>query len=338
MTGRHGRWNAQRLVWAAVMSMAAVCAGLALGGASSGAATSGWYVATTPGTGADDIALGSSCANAELCMAVGISIQNIASDESFAPLVESWNGSSWSLGPQAPVPPGDGGGLFAVSCVNGADCWAVGAVLGVAGNGNPSATLIENWNGASWSIVPSPTPTGPDVEGAVLQGVHCVSATSCVAVGFSTDDSGANLHAVIEQWNGAAWTLVPAADTGQAFEQLSGVTCAATSDCWAVGNAGAVQQNPNFLPIFPGAVGDQGLIEHWDGSSWTVVPSTTEPSPSGGFLYGVTCTDAANCWASGATTDTSGMASGLLLQHWNGSKLVRFVELRSGRIDRRHPQ
>ncbi len=252
-------------------------------------------------------------------MAVGISIQNIASDESFAPLVESWNGSSWSLGPQAPVPPGDGGGLFAVSCVNGADCWAVGAVLGVAGNGNPSATLIENWNGASWSIVPSPTPTGPDVEGAVLQGVHCVSATSCVAVGFSTDDSGANLHAVIEQWNGAAWTLVPAADTGQAFEQLSGVTCAATSDCWAVGNAGAVQQNPNFLPIFPGAVGDQGLIEHWDGSSWTVVPSTTEPSPSGGFLYGVTCTDAANCWASGATTDTSGMASGLLLQHWNGS-------------------
>ncbi len=319
MTSRHRRWSALRLVCASAISVAVIGTGLFLGAVSGGAATSGWYVATTPGTGADDIALGSSCANAQQCVAVGISIQNINTTSTFSPLVESWDGSTWTLGPQAPVPSGDGGGLFAVSCVNGADCWAVGAILGVAGNGNPSATLIENWNGSSWSIVPSPTPTGPGVQGAVLQGVTCVSATSCVAVGFSTDNTGANLQAVIEQWDGSTWTLVPGADTGQAFEQLSGVTCVGADDCWAVGNAGPVQQNPNFLPIFPGAVGDQGLIEHWDGSSWSVAPSATEPSPNGGFLYGVTCVSSSDCWASGATTDTSGMASGLLLQHWNGT-------------------
>ncbi|HEX4433639.1 MAG TPA: hypothetical protein VH012_02340 [Acidimicrobiales bacterium] len=318
-TKRHGGWIRGRLVGGCAISLIVIGAGLLQGTASSGAATSGWYVAPTPGTGADDIALGLSCANAQQCFAVGISIDNIDTNGTFSPIVESWNGSSWSLGPQAPVPSGDGGGLFDVSCVSGADCWAVGAVLGVAGDGNPSATLIENWNGSSWSIVPSPTPTGAGVQGAVLQGVSCVSATSCVAVGFSTNDTGASFHALTELWNGSGWSLVPAADTGQAFEQLSGVECTSASDCWAVGNAGATQQNPNFLPIFPGAVGDQGLIEHWNGSSWSVVPSATEPSPDGGFLYGVTCVGAADCWASGATTDTSGMASGLLLQHWNGN-------------------
>ncbi len=91
------------------------------------------------------------------------------------------------------------------------------------------------------------------------------------------------------------------------------------ADCWAVGNAGPAQQNPNFLPIFPGASGDQGLIEHWDGASWSVTPSATESSPNGGYLYGLTCVTASDCWASGATTDDTGMASGLIMQHWDGS-------------------
>ena len=72
---------------------------------------------------------------------------------------------------------------------------------------------------------------------------------------------------------------MPAADTGQAFDQLNSVECLAADDCWAVGNAGSTQQNPNFLPIYPGAAGDQGIIEHWDGSSWSLIPSVTEPSP-----------------------------------------------------------
>ena len=221
-------------------------------------------------------------------------------------------------GPQPPVPTVAGGGLFDVSCVSGSDCWAVGAVVDVDGDGNPTAALIENWNGVSWSMIPSPAVTGPGVVGAVLQGVSCVSAASCVAVGFSTDDTGANLHTVTEQWNGLAWSLGLSADTGQAFDQLNSVQCVSAGDCWAVGNAGPAQQDPNFLPIYPGAVGDQGLIEHWDGSAWSLSPSVTESSPNGGYLNGITCVGATDCWASGATTDTSGMASGLLLQHWNG--------------------
>src|ERR1700733_1004244 len=193
MNSRHSMGALARLVAACSLLIVVIGAGSVLGETDGGAATSGWYVATVPGTGADNVVLGSSCANALQCMSVGLSIENISSGNStFSPLVESWNGSSWSLG-AAPLPAGDGGGFFNVSCVNGSDCWAVGAVLGVPGNGNPTGTLIENWNGASWSIVPSPTPTGTGVVGAVLQGVSCTSASNCVAVGFSTDQNGENV-------------------------------------------------------------------------------------------------------------------------------------------------
>jgi hypothetical protein len=285
----------------------------------SAASPSGWYVATTPATGADDVLLGSSCPNALQCFAAGISIQNINSNGTFSPLAETWNGTTWTLAAPPPLPPGRGGGLFNVSCVTGSDCWAVGAVQDASGNGNPTGSLIENWNGSAWSVVPSPTPTGPGVVGAVLQGVSCISASSCFAVGYTSDQNGENLNAFIEQWNGGAWNIVPGATTGQTFDQLSTVQCLATNNCWAVGNAGPAQQNPNFLPIFPGAAGDQGLIEHWDGTSWSVTPSATYPSPSGGYLSGLGCAAASDCWASGATTDSSGHPAGVLMEHWNGS-------------------
>src|SRR5208282_1040754 len=61
----------------------------------SGASPSGWYVATTPGTGADDVLLGSTCANATQCWAVGVSIIDISSNNSsYAPIVETWNGTT----------------------------------------------------------------------------------------------------------------------------------------------------------------------------------------------------------------------------------------------------
>ena len=68
----------------------------------SGAAPSGWYVATVPGTGADDVVLGSTCANALQCWAVGVTIVNIGGPGStYAPLVETWNGTSWTLNAHA---------------------------------------------------------------------------------------------------------------------------------------------------------------------------------------------------------------------------------------------
>ena len=60
--------------------------------------------------------------------------------------------------------------------------------------------LIEAWNGAVWSIVPSPSPG----SGSALISASCASTTFCAAVGsYATETSGGTL---IDRWNGHAWT------------------------------------------------------------------------------------------------------------------------------------
>ena len=95
---------------------------------------------------------------------------------------------------------------------------------------------------------------------------------------------------------------------------------------------------PELPPHLSSAAGDQGLIEHWDGSSWSLIPSVAEPSPNGGYLNGVTCVSSTDCWASGATTDTNGTASGLLLQHWNGATWTDILRICSRLFHARHTQ
>jgi hypothetical protein len=280
-----------------------------------GAAPSGWNIVTSPGTGDDDVPLGTTCASSVTCWSVGVSIANINSSATFHALIQAWNGSSWSLAPSPALPANEGSGLFSVTCAAGADCLAVGTVLGATGN--PAGTLVERWNGASWTVVPSPTPNGS--AGGILQGVSCASGSDCWALGYTTDTNGGPLNILAEHWDGSSWSIVPTDPSGQTFDQLTSVSCVGSSNCWAVGAAGPVQQNPNFLPIFPAAAGGQGLIEHWDGHTWSATTSYSAPSPEGSYLSHVACLDASDCWASGSTTNSSGSASGTLMERWNGS-------------------
>ena len=73
--------------------------------------------------------------------------------------------------------------------------------------------------------------------------------------------------------------------------------------------------------MFPGAVGDQGLIEHWDGSAWSIVPSTTEPLPSGGYLSGLEVRRRRSDQGPSRRNDRhrAGNAAGILVEHWDGT-------------------
>lgn len=71
-------------------------------------------------------------------------------------------------------------------------------------------------------------------------------------------------------------------------------TCLTGSDCWLVGSRTAKFGLPG-----------KGLIEHWNGSRWSVVPS-----PAGvTTLIGIDCSATADCWA---------ITGGLSAVHWNG--------------------
>jgi hypothetical protein len=64
-------------------------------------------------------------------------------------------------------------------------CTAVGELYNHSGS---SRTLIESWNGTSWSAVPSPS----SASGSQLDAVSCVSATVCTSVGSYINTSGAS--------------------------------------------------------------------------------------------------------------------------------------------------
>jgi hypothetical protein len=188
----------------------------------------GWSLQTTPnpsGATASSLA-GVSCVSSKSCVAVG-SYTNSAGTE--VALAEAWNGTEWSL-QTTPIPTGGYAlKLAGVSCFSEAGCTAVGQYKEHFGN---VVSLAERWNGTSWAIQATPSRTEWD-GGWDLNAVSCSYATSCVAVGSTTEG---RVRTLAEFWNGTEWTIQSPASPSEATESiLAGVSCAAPPLCMAVG-------------------------------------------------------------------------------------------------------
>lgn len=195
--------------------------------------------------------------------------------------------ATWSI-QSAPIPAGATSSAFSgVSCTTLTTCVAVGDYVNGSG---VELTLAELWNGTTWSVLPTPTPTG--ATGSALGGVSCATASACAAVGYYVNASGVDMT-LVEGWNGIAWSIqASASPTGGGV--LSSVSCR-VSPCTAVGHS---SQN---IP----------LAERWNGSAWVIQPTATPAG--GGALSGVSCTAASSCSAVGQ----SGKAT--LAERWNGT-------------------
>ena len=197
------------------------------------------------------------------------------------PLIEHWNGSSWSI---VPGPQPYDGELRGVSAVSSTSAWAVGFYIDQKTSTHHS--LIEHWNGSRWSMIPHPEPAGVPEFFAVA----ALSDTNVWAVGTYT---GNGWQALIEHWNGQQWTIVKS-PSGSAYYNsfLFGISAVSSTNIWAVGYA-----EPN---------NEITLVEHWNGTSWSIIPS---PNSSRGLdhLNGVTALSSTNVWAVGS-----------VIEHWNG--------------------
>jgi hypothetical protein len=112
-----------------------------------------WSLVSPADFNARNDALGTlSCTSPANCFAVG-SFDNATSDNATPyPLVERWNGKTWSVVAAAASASGTGGSFNGVSCTTSRDCLAVGSVIFNEFN---QTALVEHWNGKSWAIVPS---------------------------------------------------------------------------------------------------------------------------------------------------------------------------------------
>ena len=162
------------------------------------------------------------------CVAVGSATP---SGEPTQTLAMMWNGTAWSSAPRPRLPYASRGALDAVSCVNRFSCFAVGV--------QDTRSLIERWDGSRWSVVPS-VDYWDKYFFNELTGVSCGSPVGCVAVGTAEADGipspGRHLEALIETWDGTAWSLTippPQGDAG--VNSLAGVSCT-SEHCAAVGD------------------------------------------------------------------------------------------------------
>ncbi len=312
--GRGGSWRKiVRCVGAVAVGLLLFSTGVPTAHA---AAPSGWNIVPGPDSGASGshLLMGTTCTSTWNCWAVGGAFSGLGNNSQPDALVDRWNGSTWSTGPDA-VPPGSRASLlWGVSCIGASDCWAVGAEAGAGTGPKAPLPLAEHWNGSTWSVVPT-----PDVH-AYLFSVTCTGASNCWAVGSTLDGNKNLLTGIIIHWNGSRWSEVRRTSSGQPFDQFDSVTCSGPSDCWAVGFSGPDQIQYNLIPgVYPEVSGSEALVEHWNGSTWTISPLPPAATPLGQYLSAVNCTGSSNCWAVGATMDSEGLPSTTLVEHWNGS-------------------
>ena len=161
-----------------------------------------WSIVSTPNPpSTEDSFLSSvSCTSSTSCMAVG-STENGTAEQTLA---EQWNGVTWSIVSTPDTSAVLDNTLSSVSCVGPSACTAVGSGNTVTAR----QTLIEQWNGASWSIVPSPNPSTS--QSGELDAVSCVGASFCMAAGDNSN--GTNDVPLAEEWNGSVWSIVPTPD------------------------------------------------------------------------------------------------------------------------------
>ncbi len=153
---------------------------------------SGWSIVSSPTpNGSPESVLDSvTCAGTGGCWAVGDTYDAAGAE---VPLIEQTTGGGWSIVPS--LTPSNS--VFdAVACAGAGDCWAAGFSSTTPG-GTTFQTLIEHYTQGAWSIVPStPPPGSTDTE---VDGIACVSATSCWAAGSSGDVSPTSGQALVEQ-------------------------------------------------------------------------------------------------------------------------------------------
>lgn len=224
------------------------------------------------------------------------------------PLVERWDGTSWHLVGNLPLPPSaaptNGGSLVAVTHIPGThQLWAVGEwhAWTNLGRGQP---LIERWDGSSWQVVPSPSlPDG--ALGGGWSGVVALSATNAWAVGSYALKNPIDSHPLIAHWDGTHWqNVVASPDT---YGELNSVAAAGANDVRAAGSQltgpGASSGNGQRVP----------LVEQWNGTTWQIV---TTPRPPSGLLSGslsMATDGAGNYWAVGSYLNAEHVSQTLTL-------------------------
>ena len=229
---------------------------------------------------------------------------NVANGAHPGQVIEQWNGTRWNVFPGPKFGKKERANVFAMTASSANDVWAIGSLVNV-GTGMVSP-LFEHWNGTVW------TATTGELSNGFLFGASADAANDAWAVGFSGSNK---IETSAVHWDGTNWKSVTTPNVGEGPNKLNAVLALAPNDVWAVGFSTPVAP--------PKQAATLTLIEHFDGSSWAVVPSPNvglNGANQSNRLLGLTANSANDIWAFGSyfAPDGSGHQMTLLL-HWDGT-------------------
>jgi hypothetical protein len=149
--------------------------------------------------------------------------------------------------------------------------------------------------GSPWKIVPNP-------HFGTLTGVSGRSSNELWAVGYYYDQLQGRYRPLAEHWDGNRFQQEKAPTASKGYNAFNAVATVAPNNAWAVGY---------HTPVYYTYV-TSPLIEHWDGSNWSVAPS---PFRGEGELTAIAAVAPDDIWAVGFR---SANPYGSLILHWNG--------------------
>jgi hypothetical protein len=211
---------------------------------------------------------------------------------------------SWRIVPSPPAPTF---GLYGVSIISHTDVWAVaGGPLSLPTIYPINVGFVEHWDGTSWSTIRSPQPANYEND---LYAVATLSPSNVWAVGSYENSQNGYLEpqdTLVEHWDGTQWSVIASPSSQAFFNTLSGVAALAPDDIWAVGSQESLSGT------------SQTLIEHWNGTLWSIVPSPNVGSYDN-ELEGVDALSPDDIWAIGDSSDGKG-GNRTLVEQWNGQQ------------------
>jgi hypothetical protein len=221
----------------------------------------GWTVPLMQTLGGSDNSLGAIAGSSSSDVwAVGNYLPDAPNSNQDATLTfaEHYDGKTWSV-VRTPNSGPNYDTLWGVTDSAG-QAWAVGVTMS---DHYQDRALVEHWNGTSWSVTDVPQ---PGKQRDILFSASSTSPTDVWAVGDQEGSDG-RFETLAEHFDGHAWSVVPTPDPGGAGNHLYGVDAVSPDNVWAVG-----QQ------LSGAGTADQGLVEHWDGSHWSVVDLPASPA------------------------------------------------------------
>jgi hypothetical protein len=226
--------------------------------------------------------------------------------------------------------------LYAVAAPSASDAWAFGSSQpdGATPAGGPVA---ENWNGTKWQAAALPSGLSDTITAA--------SAPSATDVWAVTDISGTVLH-----YDGTAWSVAKQFQEPTGLQdELTGVTAFSPTNVWVfggpgafpgfgtwhlqgttwtqvTGTGGAIASASALSPTSIWAVAadanaPQDIIVHYNGTAWEQESSSALDNVQ--FAPSVVALSAANVWATGSVSNSSGTSSTPYLLHMSGTAWSR---------------